>query len=182
MSVLPVRAPSHAPARPAGAEWHPAGRAPRPDRSPTRAAVRLARRLAADDALWRPHLDFDPAQRVTRRLLADDDHEAWLLTWLPGQGTGWHDHGGSGGAFVVLQGTLLEAVAPEHRVRALRRVHRRGGWQGFGAEHVHDVRNDGPDPAVSLHVYGPRLTVMRRFEEVSGVLHHVSTEREGADW
>ena len=34
----------------------------------------------------------------------------WLLSWLPGQGTGLHDHGGSAGAFAVVRGTLHERV------------------------------------------------------------------------
>ena len=73
--------------------------------------LRTALRLAADPSRWRPHVDFDPDRRYYRRLVADEHHEAWLLTWLPGQGTDWHDHGGSGGAFVVLQGALVEGTA-----------------------------------------------------------------------
>jgi hypothetical protein len=33
------------------------------------------------------------------------------LSWLPGQATGFHDHGGSAGAFAVVWGTLLPARA-----------------------------------------------------------------------
>ena len=41
-----------------------------------------------------------------------DDYEAWLLTWLPGQSTGLHDHGGSAGAFTVLSGVVEESTLP----------------------------------------------------------------------
>jgi predicted metal-dependent enzyme (double-stranded beta helix superfamily) len=136
----------------------------------TTGPLATARRLAADDSLWRPHLDFDPVSRYYRRLLATGDHEAWLLTWLPGQGTPWHDHGGSAGAFVVLQGALVERTARHGLVRGPRRIHGRGATHAFGPEYLHRVTNEGTDPAVSLHVYAPRLASMTDYEEHDGVL------------
>ena len=43
-----------------------------------------------------------------QRLTCDDDHEVWLLSWLPGQRTGFHDHGESVGAFTVARTMLFE--------------------------------------------------------------------------
>lgn len=146
-----------------------------PTASPATSALGTARQLAADDALWRPHLDFDPVARYYRRLLAGGDHEAWLLTWLPGQGTPWHDHGGSAGAFVVLQGALVERTARHGVVRGTRRIHGRGASHAFGPEYVHRVTNEGSDPAVSLHVYAPRLAAMTDYEDRDGVLEAVAT-------
>jgi predicted metal-dependent enzyme (double-stranded beta helix superfamily) len=150
--------------------------------SPRTSPLRTALRLAADPSRWRPHVDFDPDHRYYRRLLADAGHEAWLLTWLPGQGTGWHDHGGSGGAFVVLQGVLVEGTAVHGIVRGTRQVHGRGVAQGFGPDHVHRVTNEGPDPAVSLHVYAPRLEVQHDYLSDDGILRRVATREEGRDW
>ena len=149
-----------------------------------RAASPLATalRIAADDALWRPALDFDPDRRYYRRLVADEHLEAWLLTWLPGQGTDWHDHGGSAGAFVVVQGSLVERTARHGIVRGLRRVHVRGGGDEFGPDHVHRVTNEGPDPAVSLHVYAPRLTTQRDYVAHDGILQPLRTRAAGGDW
>ena len=141
-----------------------------------------ALRLAADPSRWRPHLDFDPDRRYYRRLVADEHHEAWLLTWLPGQGTDWHDHGGSGGAFVVLQGSLVEATAVHGVVRGTRRIHARGVAHGFGPDYVHRVTNEGSDPAVSLHVYAPRLLVQHDYVAEDGILRPVATRRAGDDW
>jgi quercetin dioxygenase-like cupin family protein len=144
--------------------------------------LRTARRLAADPSRWRPLLDFDPERRYYRRLVADEHTEAWLLTWLPGQGTDWHDHGGSAGAFVVLQGSLVEGSAVHGVVRGSRRVHRRGVAHAFGPDHVHRVTNEGPDPAVSLHVYAPRLEVQHDYVSEDGILRLVATRIEGEDW
>ena len=141
-----------------------------------------ARRLAADPSRWRPHVDFDPDQRYYRRLVVGAAHEAWLLTWLPGQATGWHDHGGSGGAFVVLQGALVESTAEHGVVRGTPHEHRRGAARAFGPDHVHLVANLGPDPAVSLHVYAPRLEVQHDYVSDDGILRRVATRQEGSDW
>ena len=148
----------------------------------TPSPLRTALRLAADPSRWRPFVDFDPDRRYCRRILADEHHEAWLLTWLPGQGTLWHDHGGSGGAFVVLQATVVEGTAVHGVVRGARHVHRRGVAHGFGPDHVHRVTNEGPDPAVSLHVYAPTLEVQHDYVSDDGILRLVATRREGDDW
>lgn len=155
---------------------------PQTHATPTTSPLTTARRLAGADDLWRTHVDFDPTSRYYRRLVADGDHEVWLLTWLPGQGTPWHDHGGSAGAFVVLQGALVEQTAAHGLVRGLKRIHRRGASHGFGAEYVHRVTNEGPDPAISLHVYAPRLERMNDYADRDGVLELVEARRVGADW
>jgi hypothetical protein len=102
--------------------------------------------------------------------------QAWLLTWLPGQQTGWHDHGGSAGAFLVVSGLLREDTVAGSRNLAT------GTGRRFGARHVHRVVNDGALPAISLHVYSPALTSMTRYEPVGGTLRRSAVERAGADW
>src|SRR3954468_10691729 len=83
-------------------------------RGSTRSSVHLAdtaRRLARQRTVWQGLVDFDPISRYYAQLHADADHEAWLLTWLPGQGTPWHDHGGSAGSLFVLKGWLPKESA-----------------------------------------------------------------------
>ena len=75
----------------------------------------VARRWAAVPAAWPVPPRFDPAQRWYARLAAPADHEVWLLTWLPGQHTDLHDHGGSAGAFVVVSGCLIEETLTRGR-------------------------------------------------------------------
>lgn len=150
-----------------------------------------ARRLARQQSIWRGVVDFDPVTRYYARLLADRDHEAWLLTWLPGQGTPWHDHGGSAGSFVVLQGVLTEEVAGYRSAVDLDDVRRvtgpgirlaPGHQRTFGTRHLHRVTNAGSDPAVSLHVYAPKLTAMTNYRAVDGVLAADERAEAGVDW
>jgi Cysteine dioxygenase type I len=68
----------------------------------------LAARYAATPEQWPVAPRFNPVDRWYHRLAVADEHEVWLLTWLPGQGTELHDHGGSAGAFHVVSGTLTE--------------------------------------------------------------------------
>ncbi|MEV0397402.1 cysteine dioxygenase [Polymorphospora rubra] len=140
----------------------------------------VARRYAADPDSWpvRPH--FDPVDRWYSRLAVADDHEVWLLTWLPGQHTDLHDHGGSSGAFVVVSGTLTEEVVAGGRLRPASL--RTGTGRRFGAHHVHRVANRDDEPAVSLHVYGPALRTMTRYRLDGGRLRVAEVETAGVSW
>ncbi|CCH76652.1 Cysteine dioxygenase type I [Nostocoides japonicum T1-X7] len=147
-----------------------------------------AERLAATRDLWQPLVDFDPISRYYAQLTSDPDHEAWLLTWLPGQGTDWHDHGNSAGSFVVLQGHLTEELASSADVHGVRRILDRpgdlgpGSQRSFGHHYVHRVTNTSLDPAVSLHVYSPKLTTMRTYAVAGDRLHLAELQRAGVTW
>jgi mannose-6-phosphate isomerase-like protein (cupin superfamily) len=128
---------------------------------------------------------FDPRQRWYGRLAEASDHEVWLLTWLPGQATQLHYHGGSAGAFVVVSGTLTEQTldGPVGAGRALvETVLPAGARRPFGAHHIHRIVNAGTAPAVSVHVYGPALRAMTRYRLDQGNLQVESVTRAGADW
>jgi hypothetical protein len=71
----------------------------------------LAERYAAAPDQWPVAPRFNPGRRWYHRIAQAADHEVWLLTWLPGQCTDLHDHGGSAGAFHVLSGSLTEDTA-----------------------------------------------------------------------
>jgi hypothetical protein len=150
--------------------------------SPAPAALgRLATTLAADADLWRPLLHVDPVHRWYARLARTDDWEAWLLTWAPGQRTGVHDHGGSGGAFTVLDGSVQE-LTPGRDGGLTTRTYTAGQVRAFGPDHVHEVVGTGDRPAATLHVYGPRLALMNRYELADGALRLLRTETAGRDW
>ena len=113
-------------------------------------------------------------------LAVTDLFEAWAIGWPPGGRIELHDHGPSSGAVVVASGVLTETtVRPTRHEVALIGTHRveAGEYRCFGPRYVHDLSNDGDDPAVSVHVYGPRLTTMSYYElRPRGRLHRVRSD------
>nr|QLK00838.1 cysteine dioxygenase family protein [Micromonospora carbonacea] len=140
----------------------------------------VAARYAADPASWPVPLRFHPEQRWYARLAVAADHEVWALSWLPGQGTDLHDHGGSSGAFLVVDGVLTEETVSGGRLRPHRLA--AGAGRRFGARHVHVVTNRDDQPAVSLHVYRPALTRMTRYRLVDGLLRAAEVAEAGVAW
>ncbi|GHJ39542.1 cysteine dioxygenase family protein [Streptomyces sp. TS71-3] len=114
----------------------------------------LARGIAADRARWKPLVRYDALSRWYHRLRTGPGYEVWLLSWVPGQGTGKHDHGPSSGILTVLDGALTE-----HTRRSAHTLVP-GTQRVFAPGYAHDVVNDSLEPAVSLHVYYPGLTEM----------------------
>jgi mannose-6-phosphate isomerase-like protein (cupin superfamily) len=145
----------------------------------------LARRYAEDPSSWPFAPRFNAAKRWYARIGADPGHEAWLLTWLPGQSTDLHDHGGSAGAFVVVSGMLTEHFVPTRqpgRVQSREVTLPTGAARSFGAQHVHRIINTGAVPAISLHVYAPALREMTRYTIDGGVLSVAVVEKAGVNW
>ncbi|WP_406459230.1 cysteine dioxygenase family protein [Streptomyces sp. NBC_01622] len=129
-------------------------RAPREHPATVAEFVGLARSVAADRAQWEHLVEYDATTRWYHRLSAGPGYEVWLLSWVPGQGSGLHDHGPSSGVLTVLDGTLTERT--ERGTRALGA----GAQRVFAPGYVHEVVNDTLEPAISLHVYFPGLTEM----------------------
>jgi predicted metal-dependent enzyme (double-stranded beta helix superfamily) len=151
--------------------------------NPASTAVHLAEQVS----LWEPLIAFDPTSRYYVRLAKQAGFEAWLLTWVPGQGTDWHDHGGSAGAFITLRGTLWEehAVIDRNRppvVQGDTREVAAGALRTFGRRHIHRVTNRSSDPAVSLHVYSPALVEMTQYAVWGEHLQPVSSQTVGVNW
>ena len=146
-------------------------------------------RIAADTELV-ASLPLDPEGRTWIRLDGPADSEAWLIGWPPGTGTGWHDHGGSHGAFATAVGRLkedslavrlptegwktLELAEGVDRERQLSA----GDGKAFGPHHVHEVRNESvSEHAVSVHAYYPPLPLMRRYSRNGATLRLEQVER-----
>ncbi|MFI5821556.1 cysteine dioxygenase [Streptomyces rishiriensis] len=114
----------------------------------------LARSVAADRARWEHLVRYDATSRWYHLLRTGPGYEVWLLSWVPGQGSGPHDHGRSSGVLTVLDGELTERTERGERVLGA------GAQRVFAPGYVHEVVNDALEPAVSLHVYFPGLTEM----------------------
>jgi predicted metal-dependent enzyme (double-stranded beta helix superfamily) len=140
----------------------------------------IAKHVAASPDDWPLAPRFNPQQRWSHRLECATDFEVWLLTWLPGQGTDVHDHGGSAGAFTVVSGELTEETYSGGRAASA--LMSAGVGRRFGAHHVHRVVNLSPRPAVSIHVYGPGLTSMTRYRIERDELVVDAIERAGEQW
>jgi predicted metal-dependent enzyme (double-stranded beta helix superfamily) len=141
------------------------------------------RRMTAAPAEWVARVRLDPEGRWYERIHLSDVHEVWLISWLPGQSTGFHDHGGSAGAFGTVWGELDECVvrpAGGQRVTVGRVT--AGVVRSFGPRYVHDVRNTSASSvAVSVHAYSPPLSAMTRYDLTPGGLVVAATEGAG-DW
>jgi quercetin dioxygenase-like cupin family protein len=125
--------------------------------SPTH-PVRLAIAYARDLRRWAHLLRYDKEERFAGLIDETEEHQAWVMTWLPGQHTDLHDHAGASGAFTVVRGTLREYVERDGRTRELVA----GQSRVFGPGYAHQVTGIGDEPAVSVHVYRP-LRSMRSF-------------------
>lgn len=129
------------------------------------AALRTPQELAnivssfASSDGWMEKVRLRTDQRWYERLYHGPDHDIWVISWLPGQSTGFHDHGASSGAFVVATGIL-----EEHRPGERTRVIHLGKPHAFGPDYAHDVRNVSLAPAISIHAYSPPLSDMNEYE------------------
>ncbi|WP_053721849.1 cysteine dioxygenase [Saccharothrix sp. NRRL B-16348] len=113
-------------------------------------------------------LRFDTDRRWWARLGLTEGVELWLLSWLPGQGTEPHDHGGASGSFTVLTGELAEDYRyPGGPIRSAPRPV--GSALGFGAGRAHRVVNQGTIGAASVHAYSPPLVPTREYPSLADI-------------
>jgi rhodanese-related sulfurtransferase len=129
--------------------------------------------LFASSDEWVDRVRLRAEGRWYERLYHGPDYDIWVISWLPGQSTGFHDHGASSGAFVVATGIL-----EEHRVGERTRVIHPSQPRAFGPDYAHDVRNASLAPAVSIHAYSPPLDEMNEYE-LDGIR---LLPREPASW
>ncbi len=145
----------------------------------TRQLADVVRRMAANPADWLARVRLNPAGRWYERIHLDDSHEVWVISWLPGQATGFHDHGGSAGAFAVVWGTLMERRVAGAVMTGplLAKPVGAGGLRSFGPRYIHDVRNAAAAAvAVSVHTYSPPMPQMTRYDLTPEGLVKLGTE------
>jgi quercetin dioxygenase-like cupin family protein len=119
---------------------------------------RLVAGLAADAARWSHLVRHDPERRVFEQVLDEPEVEAWLICWMPGHDTGFHDHDLSSGAVTVVTGAVLEERLGLGTTASNTYV--RGETFDFTSSEIHRVVHAGTGPAVTLHAYSPRLRRM----------------------
>jgi hypothetical protein len=134
----------------------------------------LVRRIAAQPEHWRHLVRLGGGDRHFEQLWRDDRVDVWVISWMSGNDTGFHDHDVSQGAVAVVEGEIVE-----ERLRlgggALELRHRAGDAFDFDASHVHRMRQDSDVPAVTIHAYSPPLWRMGAYRvDPDGTLHRCS--------
>jgi quercetin dioxygenase-like cupin family protein len=115
----------------------------------------LVAEMALDTDRWRHLVRHDPDQRVFERVIDEPEVEGWLICWMPGHDTGFHDHDLSSGAVSVVSGTVLEERLGLTRTAS--NIYVPGDTFHFTASEIHRVTHSGTEPTVTLHAYSPRL-------------------------
>jgi rhodanese-related sulfurtransferase/mannose-6-phosphate isomerase-like protein (cupin superfamily) len=126
-------------------------------RTPEELASIVSQFASTDE--WMDRVRLRTGQRWYERLYEGPNHDIWVISWLPGQSTGFHDHGDSSGAFIVATGIL-----EEHRPGEQTLVIHPGMLRAFSPNYAHDVRNVSRAPAISIHAYSPPLSEMNEYE------------------
>jgi hypothetical protein len=121
----------------------------------------LADEIAGQPGLWSQHIAFSREGRHYVCLYRDDHVDVWLLCWISGSDTGWHDHDGSAGGVRVVTGALTESnprIGGAH-VAVLMPA---GTSFSFGPDHIHRLTGTAAQ-SVSIHAYSPPLQRMGRY-------------------
>jgi hypothetical protein len=120
--------------------------------------------------LWEPLLVVDAHRRRYRLLFEDERTDVWVLCWMPGQATGFHDHDVSDVGIAIARGRVVErqlrlpAGATTETLQA-------GDTRQGPAGYIHSVAHAEGVPAVSIHCYSPPLMKVGQYRvDSDGVL------------
>jgi hypothetical protein len=116
----------------------------------------VALAMADQLELWEPLVRVDASRRRYELMYEDERMDAWVLSWMPGQATGYHDHYISGVGIAVAAGGVREDLLV-YRGDDIALHLRTGDSRRGGPGYIHRVRHDAGEPAVTIHVYSPRL-------------------------
>ena len=123
---------------------------------PTYELEQLAVDIFERGEIWQPLVRTDAEQRRYELIYEDEQLDAWVLSWMPGQGTGFHDHYISGVGLCCARGCVREDLlvygGPDIELQL-----RPGDTRQGGPGYIHRVRHQVGEPAVTIHVYSPRL-------------------------
>jgi hypothetical protein len=135
---------------------------------------RLVAAIAADPGAWRSLIRRDADHRRFEQLWRDGHVDIWVISWMSGHDTGFHDHDVSSGAVAVVEGEIVEerltlgdgAVAHRHAT---------GDVFDFDASHVHRMHQNAGRTTVSIHAYSPPLWRMGTYAvDPDGTLRRTS--------
>ena len=127
---------------------------------------------------YEPYRVFTP-RKYARNLIARSSFaELLMLCWRSGQRTPIHDHGGSVGVILMVEGLLTETMyehAPEGHVRPYNTYRwGPGGITGADVPDIHQLLNLQPEKRdmVTLHCYAPPLSVLNTYSPRNARVRH----------
>ena len=111
-------------------------------------------------------------ERYARNLLAHGPQfYALVLCWKPGQASPIHDHKGASCGVRVIQGTATEtsfAWEGDKLIPQSVTTMQAGEVCGSFDDDIHEIRNNGSENLVTLHVYSPYLDNINLYDLESG--------------
>jgi hypothetical protein len=132
----------------------------------------VARGIAGRPDIWEPLVRADVAQRRYELVYEDERMDAWVLSWMPGQGTGFHDHFISSVGLCVARGQVREDQM-RYGMPAIERELSPGDSRQGNPAYIHRVQHWSGEPAVTIHVYSPRLDWVGQYRiDDDGVVRH----------
>jgi len=135
---------------------------------------RVVAEIAAAPGAWRDLVRIDADRRGFEQLWRDGHVDIWVISWMSGHDTGFHDHDVSSGAVAVVEGEIVE----ERLVLGggtIARRHATGDVFDFDASHVHRMHQDAGRATVSIHAYSPPLWRMGTYAvDPDGTLRRTS--------
>jgi cysteine dioxygenase len=113
-------------------------------------------------------------ERYSRNLLAyGPQFYALVLCWKPGQASPIHDHKGASCGVRVIAGVATETSFRRHHGRLVERsVTSMSAGEVCGSfdDDIHEIRNNGDDNLVTLHVYSPYLDNINLYDRETGAI------------
>ena len=123
------------------------------------ARATLEQLASVPDLLDNIKLERKPGDYTRNLIFSDDQMSVWALVWAPGACTPIHDHHCSC-CFAVLSGAIREiwfnTVGDVRAIKTAEHLRTPGYLAAMmpSGPNTHQMRNDGPEEAISIHIYG----------------------------
>jgi uncharacterized NAD(P)/FAD-binding protein YdhS/predicted metal-dependent enzyme (double-stranded beta helix superfamily) len=123
-----------------------------------------------------PFVQPNPQNYNRATVKLGDQYELLVMTWLSGQSSVPHDHGGSICAMLTVRGQAVEgnySVAPDGYVDLeYENIYPAGEVTAGEDAAVHTISNAADEILVTVHIYSPPLRDFRRFTARPAVTEH----------
>jgi predicted metal-dependent enzyme (double-stranded beta helix superfamily) len=129
------------------------------DRYLVSARETLTRLVSTPGLLDNIQLERAPGGYARHLIFGDEQMSAWALVWSPGARTSIHDHRCSC-CFAILSGIIREvrfsAIDDCRAAKTAEHIRTPGSIASMmpSGPNIHQMINDGPGDAISIHIYG----------------------------